>query len=110
MRTQMSIRNHLCAIALIVLTATLPSGCATIVGTAVSPITGGVDLTRIFVEEGGKERLWAVPFVFIGGVIGGPFVAFFNGVNHDVSIFRSWGRYWNEFGDVFRPFEMIKRW
>ena len=48
--------------------------------------------------------------MFLGGAIGGPFVAFYNGVNHDASVFKSLGRYWNEFGEVFRPYEMVRRW
>ncbi|MCC6782972.1 MAG: hypothetical protein IT457_09020 [Planctomycetes bacterium] len=98
-------------LAALALAAVLPlTGCATILGTAVSPITGGVDLTRSFVSDAEKSRLWAVPFVFLGGAIGGPFVAFYNGVNHDASVFKSLGRYWNEFGEVFRPYEMVRRW
>ncbi|MBI5849430.1 MAG: hypothetical protein HZB39_00090 [Planctomycetes bacterium] len=85
-------------------------GCATIIGTAVSPVTGAVDLTRQFVNDGIKDRYWALPFVFLGGAVSGPFVAMFNGVNHDASVFKSFGRYWNEFDAVFRPFEMIRRW
>ncbi|MEM7206175.1 MAG: hypothetical protein AAF628_38335 [Planctomycetota bacterium] len=90
---------------LLVLLLCLPNvGCATILGTAVSPMTGGVDLVRQ-TQSSETWPLW-LP-VFIGGAVSGPFVAFFNGVNRDAEIFRSWGNYWSDFGDVFRPFEMI---
>lgn len=84
------------------LTAT--SGCATIAGTAFSPITGGVDL----VVQTQSQKTWPlwIP-VFVGGAVAGPFVAIYNGVNHDASIFKSWDRYWLTFDDVFKPFEMI---
>ena len=85
-------------------------GCSTIAGTAVSPITGGVDLVREYLSPkamGGRGQAWATPFVFLGGVIAGPFVALYNGVNHDVTVFRNFRRYWVEFGDVFRPFHMV---
>lgn len=87
-------------------------GCATIAGTAVSPITGGVDLTRLYLDPGwyGGAGAWGwSPFVFLGGMVAGPFVALYNGIQHDVSIFRSWPRYWRDFDMVFRPFEMIGR-
>lgn len=92
------------------LSSVAQTGCATILGTAVSPITGGVDLTRRFIEESSGSRLWATPFVFLGGVISGPFVAFYNGVNYDPTIFKAFDRYWTGFGDVFRPFDMVRRW
>ena len=84
-------------------------GCATVLGTAVSPITGGVDLTRMYLSAdlGGRGDWWWSPFVFLGGAISGPFVAIYNGVNHDISILNSWGSYWRELHRVFRPFEMI---
>jgi len=92
---------------------TVPStGCATIVGTAFSPITGGVDLTRLYLDPdwyGGAQPWGWSPFVFIGGMVSGPFVAIYNGVLHDISIFRSWNRYWRDFGMVFKPFEMVGR-
>ena len=79
-------------------------GCATILGTAVSPITGGVDLCR----EALRPHQWYwMPFTFIGGAIAGPFVAFYNGINYDPRFFRNAGAYWNSFDDVFRPFEMV---
>lgn len=79
-------------------------GCATIAGTLVSPITGGVDLCR---ES--QCRWYAAPFVFLGGALAGPFVAFYNGVNYDPSVFRNYGAYWHGFEDVFRPFHMISK-
>lgn len=82
------------------------SGCATIVGTAVSPITGGVDLCRESLSP--KEWYW-MPFVFIGGAIAGPFVAFYNGVNYDPRVFRNFGAYWHGFDDIFRPFHMVAK-
>ena len=80
------------------------TSCATIVGTAFSPITGGVDLVKR------TQRLddWPLWFpTFVGGAIAGPFVAVYNGINHDASLPKSWWRYWNGFDQVFRPFEMI---
>jgi hypothetical protein len=80
------------------------SSCATIVGTLVSPITGGVDLCRESLRP--HEWYW-IPFVFVGGVVAGPFVAFYNGVNFDPQVFRSFTGYWNRFDDIFRPFKMV---
>lgn len=84
--------------------STLPS-CATILGTAVSPITGGVDLCRVSLHR--PSQWWAAPFVFIGGAVSGPFVALYNGVNYDARVFRNFGAYWHGFDQIFRPFEMI---
>ncbi|MCA8943641.1 MAG: hypothetical protein KDB80_13840 [Planctomycetes bacterium] len=80
------------------------SSCSTILGTIVSPITGGVDLVRR-TQDLETWPLW-LP-VFIGGAVAGPCVAIYNGVNHDASIFKSWYRYWIDFDEVFRPFEKI---
>jgi hypothetical protein len=90
----------------LLLAAALPlSGCATILGTAVSPITGGVDLCR----EGLNPHQWYwMPFVFVGGAVAGPFVAFYNGVNYDPRFFRNWSAYWHGFDGVFRPFHMVQ--
>ncbi|MGE3173595.1 MAG: hypothetical protein AB7O97_13305 [Planctomycetota bacterium] len=91
--------------AVLSLLALLPlGGCATILGTAVSPITGGVDLVRVAIPP---RQWYFMPFVFLGGAVAGPFVAIYNGVNHDASIFKSWNGYWHRFDEVFRPFEMI---
>ena len=80
------------------------SGCATIAGTAVSPLTGGVDL----VKQSLRPTQWPLaPFVFLGGMISGPFVALYNGINHDASVFNDFGEYWHDFPEVFRPFEMV---
>jgi hypothetical protein len=94
-----------------VLLPALPSGgCATVVGTAVSPFTGGIDLNRQFYKDPEKRGQWYwAPFVFVGGAVAGPFVALYNGVRHDLSIFRAWHPYWRDFGEVFAPFEMIDR-
>ena len=75
----------------------LPS-CATIFGTAVSPITGGVDLCRVGLRN---DQWYFMPFVFVGGAVAGPFVAFYNGVNYDPTIFRNFQLYWVDFDDVF---------
>ena len=91
--------------ALLALFLCLPmtTGCATILGTAVSPITGGVDLAMKY----GTERRWYMtPVYFLGGVIAGPFKAFYNGVNYDASIFSSFSSYWNSFDSMFRPFRL----
>lgn len=87
------------------LTLSLPS-CATIAGTLVSPITGGVDLCR----EGLRQNQWYwTPFVFVGGAIAGPFVAVYNGVRYDSTVFRNFGAYWHGFEDVFRPFHLVSK-
>ena len=41
--------------------------------------------------------------------VAGPFVALYNGLSYDPSVFRNFGAYWNNFEDVFRPFHMIKK-
>jgi len=95
---------------LLLLPASPLGGCATIAGTAVSPITGGVDLARRYMtttEQHRGGKWWLCPFVFVGGAVAGPFVAIYNGVGHDTSIFKSWWRYWQDVDDVMRPFEMI---
>jgi hypothetical protein len=85
-------------------------GCSTIAGTAVSPITGGINLTeRYFDTESGRRMWYWTPFVFIGGAVAGPIVALYNGVRHDWSIFQSWRRYWRDFDEVFAPYDMIAR-
>lgn len=96
-------RSGLCAL---LLAATSLTGCATIAGTAVSPITGGVDLCRETLEP--RQWYW-MPFVFIGGAVAGPFVAFYNGVTYDPTVFRGIGPYWRGFEDVFRPFRMVQK-
>lgn len=91
--------------AALLLTISLPlAGCATIAGTAVSPITGGVDLC---VES--KCPWYTTPFVFLGGAVAGPFVALYNGINYDPSVFVGFTPYWVGFDRVFRPFDMISR-
>ncbi len=83
----------------------LPLGsCATIAGTAVSPITGGVDLCRQGVST---DQWYWMPFAFIGGAVAGPFVAVYNGTSYDATVFRNFGAYWHGFDGVFRPFEMV---
>lgn len=80
-------------------------GCATIAGTAVSPITGGVDLC---VESLRPNQWYFAPFVFVGGAIAGPFVAFYNGVNYDPKVLTEpFGMYWRGFSQVFRPWRML---
>ncbi|MBL8733132.1 MAG: hypothetical protein JNN13_12245 [Planctomycetes bacterium] len=92
--------------ALLLLTAapTL-AGCSTIAGTVASPLTGGVDLCR----EALLPRQWYwVPFVWIGGTVGAPFVAFYNGIHLDASGLTMPTRaYWQAFPDVFRPWDML---
>jgi hypothetical protein len=89
------------AFALLSLSLSLPS-CATIAGTAVSPVTGGVDLCREFVP---KEQWYWMPFAFLGGAVAGPFVALYNGVNYDA---KGVYGYWASFSDVFRPFHLLR--
>ncbi len=90
-----------------VLFALLPLGsCATIAGTAVSPITGGVDLCR---EAVSPQQWYWMPFAFVGGAVTGPFVALYNGVAYDTKVFKNFGAYWYGFDGVFRPFHMIQQ-
>lgn len=79
-------------------------GCATIAGTSVSPVTGGVDLIKRTLSR--DQWYWVVP-VFLGGAVAGPFVAIYNGVNYDVEVFHGFERYWFTFDRVFRPFELV---
>lgn len=97
-------------LAAVLLPAATMGGCATVVGTAVSPLTGGIDLNRQYYRTPSHRGHWYwAPFIFIGGAVAGPFVALYNGVRHDVSIFRAWHPYWRDFDEVFEPFEMISR-
>lgn len=90
-----------------VLALTVPCGsCATVVGTLFSPVTGGVDLVKRNVK---RDEWYLVVPVFLGGMLAGPFVAIYNGINHDVTVFRNFRVYWAEFDQVFRPFEMLER-
>ncbi|MCA8966374.1 MAG: hypothetical protein H6835_20500 [Planctomycetes bacterium] len=80
-------------------------GCATIAGTAVSPITGGVDLCVVSLRP---SEWYYTPFVFLGGAIAGPFVAFYNGINYDPIIFTDKSdKYWEGFPAVFKPWRMV---
>jgi hypothetical protein len=97
--------RHLLGSLALVLALCLPQqSCATIAGTAVSPITGGVDLCLVSLKS---HQWYFVPPVFLAGAIAGPFVAFFNGVNYDPTVFKSFNGYWYGFDQVFRPFRMI---
>lgn len=78
--------------------------CATIVGTAASPITGGVDLCMVSLRP--SQWYWT-PFVFIGGAVAGPFVAVYNGLNYDAQVFKSFTEYWYDFHKVFQPYRML---
>lgn len=98
--------KSLTTLALLAATLSLPS-CATILGTAVSPVTGGVDLCRMTLQR--PNQWWAAPFVFLGGAVSGPFVALYNGVAYDTRVFRNFGAYWHGFDQIFRPFEMIQK-
>lgn len=91
------------AILALLLCLPMMSGCATILGTAVSPITGGVDLAM---KYGIQEEWYLTPVYFLGGFIAGPFKAFYNGVNYDASIFSSFTGYWHGFDAMFRPFRL----
>lgn len=82
------------------------TGCATVTGTLVSPITGGVDLVKEDVPD--RAYGWVVP-AFLAGAIAGPFVALYNGVQYDAAIFRDWDGYWRNFDEIFRPFETVRK-
>ena len=88
----MSKRPFRCLALLVLLTLPM-SGCATIAGTVVSPITGGVDLAR---EYGSSRRWYMAPVYFIGGAIA------------DASVFSNFSSYWHGFDSVFQPFRMIR--
>ncbi len=94
------------ALAALLVLALPCGGCATIVGTVFSPVTGGVDLVKLNVK---RDQWYLVVPVFLGGMIAGPFVALYNGVNYDPTVFRNFRVYWNEFNQVLRPFEMLDR-
>ena len=97
-----AIRNNLCSLALLFFLAVPTASCATILGTAVSPITGGVDLAM----QKYDGKAYMQPVWFIAGMVAGPFQAFYNGVNYDASIFQSFSRYWTGFDAIFRPFRL----
>ena len=101
---------RLAVLLVVICLASSTTGCATVVGTAVSPLTGGIDLSKQYYETPSHRGHWYwAPFIFIGGAVAGPFVALYNGAKHDVSIFRAWHPYWRDFGMIFEPFEMIDR-
>ncbi len=82
------------------------SSCATVAGTAASPLTGGVDA---LVEGYDDDQWYLSPVLFIGGTLGGPFVAFYNGINFDFARVSSGSEYWHGFDIVFRPYEMLRK-
>lgn len=99
----MKLRRPLLLLALTVVPSL--SGCATVAGTAVSPLTGGVDLCREALQP--QQWYW-VPFVWIGGTVGAPFVAFYNGIDLDArGLTMPTGTYWMEFPQVFRPWNLL---
>ncbi len=80
------------------------SSCATVAGTAVSPLTGAVDAVVMAYDE----NVWPLtPVIFVGGTIAAPFVAFYNGINYDAANISNNDTYWRGFGRVFRPYEMV---
>lgn len=80
-------------------------GCSTIAGTAASPLTGGIDLCREVLHP--SQWYW-VPFVWIGGTVGAPFVAFYNGIHLDArGLTLPTSAYWQSFPEVFRPWDML---
>lgn len=83
------------------------TGCATIAGTVASPITGPVDLAR-YHHDSGITKL-GLPFAIVGGVVAGPFAAIYNGLRMDSRAYASEGFYHGQFGELFRPFELIDR-
>lgn len=93
-------------LATVLLSVTLgASSCATIVGTAVSPVTGGVDLVRLE-----SDHWYYVPFIFVGGAIAGPFVAFYNGISFDTTQrHKGHDSYRREFNEIFHPYELLRK-
>ena len=55
----------------------------------------------------GEGELWAVPFLFVGGTLAAPFVAFCNGVNCDANHLGCEHGDWHLCDQVVRPREMI---
>lgn len=85
--------------------AALAPSCATVAGTIASPLTGGVDAV---VQGYDDDVALLAPLLFIGGTIGAPFVAFYNGINYDAAGIGKGTQYWNDFDLVFRPYEMLR--
>jgi hypothetical protein len=77
------------------------SSCATILGVAVSPVTGTVDLCCIALDH---QRWYLAPLAPLGGVILGPFWALANGYYYDWNYKREWGR---DFVRVLQPFTSV---
>ena len=100
--------NHtLTKLSLLGLLAATPtiSGCATIAGTAASPITGGVNLCARTLSS--DQWYWS-PFVFLGGAAGGPFIAIYKGLLYDAqSLSATPAVYWHKFGRIFRPWDLV---
>src|SRR5262245_23926475 len=76
------------------------SGCATVVATAISPVTGTVDAVRLAVEhENAWDALWKVP----GMILLSPLVAFVLGAEIDCD-FVTKGKYDRSAGErIVRP-------
>ena len=46
------------------------------------------------------------PAWFLGGMVAGPFKAFYNGIHYDASVFADFAGYWRHFDSMFRPFRL----
>lgn len=74
-------------------------GCATILGTVTSPITGGVEFAA-----DNKLTSFVLPDFVVGALLA-PFVAFSNGVAYDATLLQGSG-YCRNFHTIFRPFAL----
>ncbi|MDF1799456.1 MAG: hypothetical protein P1V81_09795 [Planctomycetota bacterium] len=97
-------RRHLLLAATVL--AALGSSCATVAGTVASPLTGGVDA---IVQGYDDDEMFMAPLLFLGGTLGAPFVAFYNGINYDAAGLGKGALYWDDFDQVFRPYEMLSK-
>jgi hypothetical protein len=82
------------------------SGCATLAGLPVSPITGAVSGVA-HSEAGGLNVLWGYPLGFVAGLLWGPVMAVSIGVSADLGYVEhdAYGQGGNPgFLDVFDPF------
>jgi len=82
------------------LTLNLCSGCATVLGTALSPLTGPADLSWIAIENG---EWYLLPLTIVAGIGLGPIWGIGNGVMYDYN-YRGRAYWGDDFSRVFFPF------
>jgi hypothetical protein len=79
-------------------------GCATIAGSAVSPITCGVDLCRV---AGHVDESYVWPTMFVGRAIARPFIGRCIGVYYDMTAKEGLRGYARGCKQVFRQSQMV---